>query len=103
MEDYLRMYPHVPEDLPQKLQGCYMRLGFPIDSPDSPQGLLTQQLIALPAEQPGKVAFQLDNEFTFSAIGLSDTSLWEQIDQARGIKNKFFLSSITDKTKETFK
>ena len=97
MESYLRVYPQIPEDLPQELQGCYMRLQVPISPP---QGLLTQQLVALPQEHPGMAAFMLDNEFTFSAIGLSDSKLWEQIDLSRSIKNSFFVKSITEKTKE---
>jgi len=99
MEKYLRVYPYIPEDLPQELGSCFMRLQVPLGSP---QGLLTQQLVALPPEQPGKVAFLLDNEFAFSPIGLSDAILWEQIDLAREIKNRFFVNSITDKMKEAF-
>jgi uncharacterized protein (TIGR04255 family) len=97
MESYLRVYPHTPEDLPQRIQGCFMRLEIPIDSP---QGLLTQQLVGLPKEQIGKVAFMLDNEFSFSAIGLSDDTLWERINASRDVKNKFFVNSITEKMKE---
>ena len=97
MEDYLQVYPRIPETLPQGIQGCFMRLLIPIDSP---QGLLTQQLVLLPPEQQGKVSFMLDNEFTFSAIGLSDSALWERIESSREIKNKFFVNSITTKTKE---
>ena len=74
-----------------------MRLLIPIESP---QGLLTQQLVLLPQEQQGKVSFMLDNEFAFSAIGLSDSALWERIESSREIKNKFFIDSITAKTKE---
>jgi uncharacterized protein (TIGR04255 family) len=97
MEDYLRVYPYIPEDLPQMIGGCYMRLQIPIESP---QGLLTQQLVMLPQEQPDKSYFMLDNEFTFSAIGLSDSTVWEHINLSREIKNKFFVNSITDKLKE---
>jgi uncharacterized protein (TIGR04255 family) len=97
MEDYLQVYPHIPGDLPQQIAGCFMRLQFPISSP---QGLLTQQLVGLPQENPAKVAFMLDNEFAFSAIGLSDAAIWEQIDSTRAIKNRFFVNSITEKMKE---
>lgn len=97
MEDYLQVYPHIPSTLPQDIQGCFMRLLIPIHSP---QGLLTQQLVLLPPEQVGKVSFMLDNEFTFSAIGLSDPALWERIESSREMKNKFFKDSITAKTKE---
>jgi len=98
MENYLRVYPRIPENLPQELQGCFMRLQVPVEPP---QGLLTQQLVGLPRESTETVAFMLDNEFTFSAIGLSDSVLWEQISLSREIKNKFFMNSITDKMKES--
>jgi len=75
-----------------------MRLQVPVEPP---QGLLTQQLVGLPRESTETVAFMLDNEFTFSAIGLSDSVLWEQISLSREIKNKFFMNSITDKMKES--
>jgi uncharacterized protein (TIGR04255 family) len=97
MGKYLRIYPQIPDDLPQEIQGCFMRLEFPVPAP---QGLLTQQLILLPPEQAGRVAFMLDNEFTFSAIGLRDSTLWDQIHSARDIKNSFFVNSITDEMKE---
>lgn len=97
MEDYLQIYPHIPDSLPQQIAGCFVRLQFPLQQP---QGLLTQQLVGLPQESPGKVTFMLDNEFSFSAIGLSDAAMWEQINSARGTKNKFFVDSITPKMKE---
>jgi len=96
MEDYLRVYPCIPEDLPQVIGGCYMRLQVPIDSP---QGMLTQQLVTMPQQQPSTSSFMLDNEFTFSAIGLSDATVWEHINLSREIKNKFFVNSITEKMK----
>ena len=97
MEDYLRIYPHIPENLPQTVQGLFMRLQVPISAP---QGHLNQQLVGVPPEQEGKVSFILDNEFNFGATGLDDAEVWEQIQLCRDIKNQFFVNSITDKTKE---
>src|ERR1017187_1434521 len=50
MENYLQVYPHIPEGLPQELYGCFLRLQIPVAEP---QGLLTQQLIGLPKEVAG--------------------------------------------------
>lgn len=97
IEDYLRIYPHIPDDLPQQIVGCFMRLQFPVPSQ---QGLLTQQLVGLPPQSPGEVTFMLDNEFSFPAMGLSDSEMWNRINSAREIKNRFFVNSITDKMKE---
>lgn len=97
MEDYLQIYPHIPDNLPQIIQGLFMRLQVPISAP---QGVLNQQLVGVPPEQEGKVSFILDNEFNFDATGLNDTEVWEQIQLCREIKNQYFVNSITDKTKE---
>ncbi len=97
MEDYLQIYPHIPKNLPQTIQGLFMRLQVAISAP---QGLLNLQLVGVPPEQEGKVSFILDNEFNFLAAGLDDAEVWEQIQLCRGIKNQFFVNSITDKTKE---
>jgi uncharacterized protein (TIGR04255 family) len=97
MGNYLQVYPHIPEGLPQELRRCFLRLQIPVAEP---QGLLTQQLIGLPKEEAGKEAFLLDNEFSFSAIGLSDETMWDQINSSRAVKNKFFVDSITPKMKE---
>lgn len=65
-----------------------------------PQGVLNQQLVGVPSEEEGKVSFILDNEFGFDALKLSDSEVWEQIEMSRDIKNRYFLNSITDRTKE---
>lgn len=100
-EDYLRVYPNLPEALPQVLVGCFMRLQMPVKSP-SP-GLFTQQIFTAPPPEAGKVSVILDHEFTYSALGLTETALWAQIQQSREIKNDFFRASVTEKALEAFK
>jgi uncharacterized protein (TIGR04255 family) len=101
IKEYLEVYPHIPEGLPQTFQGCFMRLEFPVNEPC--QGILTQQLVKLPPESEGTVSFMLDNEFSFSAIGKTDSAIWEAISESRHVKNQFFNRAITLKTKEMIK
>jgi uncharacterized protein (TIGR04255 family) len=100
-EDYLRVYPNVPEGLPQSIVGCFMRLQMPVQRP-SP-GLFTQQIFTAPPPEAGKVSVVLDHEFTYSALGLTESALWDQIRQSREIKNDFFRASVTEKALESFK
>jgi uncharacterized protein (TIGR04255 family) len=97
IEDYLAVYPHIPKELPQQVNGCFIRLDFPLTAPH--QGKLTQQIASVPESQPDSVSFVLDNEFSFAAIGLKDSDVWESIRACQRLKNQIFLSSITEKMK----
>ena len=97
IEDYLAVYPHIPEGLPQLLSGCFVRLDYPLSEPQ--EGKLTQQIASVPESQQEFVSFVLDNEFTFAALGLQDREVWQRIEQCQDLKNVVFLSSITEKMK----
>jgi uncharacterized protein (TIGR04255 family) len=100
IEEYLNVYPALPEKLPQQLVGCFMRLQSAITVPSD--GLFTQQIFGVPMSEPGRVSFIVDHDFSFSAIGLSDSILWERIESARDIKNSFFKATVTPKALEMF-
>jgi len=95
IEDYLAVYPHIPEGLPQTLGGCFLRLDYPLSTPY--QGKLIQQIATVPEGDRAMVSFVLDNEFSFSAIGLSDLEVWDRVNTCRTVKNDIFLKSISDK------
>ena len=100
LEDYLNVYPHIPNSFPQALSGCFMQLGYPLRDPY--QGLLTQRLFAAPSEDPDLITFILDHDFSYATIGLSDSEMWEGVMKCRNIKNTFFLDALTSKMKESF-
>jgi uncharacterized protein (TIGR04255 family) len=98
VEEYLNIYPHVPDGLPKSINGYYMRVDYALERPY--QGRLTQQVGSVSESQANMVSFVLDNEFNFAAIGLQDAELWRRIDSCQDFKNQIFLSSITQKMKE---
>ncbi len=97
IEDYLAVYPYIPDGLPQSLSECFLKLEFPLSEPH--QGKLTQQIASVPESQPELASFVLDNEFNFAATGLQDYEVWQRIETCQDLKNKIFLSSITEKMK----
>ncbi|MGD0799776.1 MAG: TIGR04255 family protein [Terracidiphilus sp.] len=100
-EEYMRVYPHIPDGIPQDMVGCFMRLQIPVQRPT--RGLFTQQLFTAPPLKSGMVSVVLDHEFSYSALGLTESALWTQIEQSREVKNDFFRASLTEKALETFK
>jgi uncharacterized protein (TIGR04255 family) len=99
VSDYVRIYPHLPQDAPQQIQDMYMRVALPISDP---QGRVVHQQTFLPPEKEGFTAVLLDNDFHFSALNLSYDSLWPEIDRVRDIKDDFFRKCVTDQMMETF-
>jgi uncharacterized protein (TIGR04255 family) len=101
IEDYLKVYPNVPKGLPKQLRRCFLRLEMPVTKPS--KGLFTQQVFTAPPPEAGKVSVVLDHEFTYSALSLTESDLWAQIQQSREIKNEFFRASVTKKGLESCK
>jgi uncharacterized protein (TIGR04255 family) len=97
IEEFLSVYPHIPKELPQSLNGCFIRLDYPLSEPH--QGRLTQQIASVQESQLDLASFILDNEFSFSTIGLQDAEVWQRIDECQNLKNEIFLGSITEKMK----
>lgn len=94
MSKYLRTFPQVSDELPQLLQGSFMRLEMPLNDP---AGILILQQYYAPAEQPDQIAMILDNELRFPVVvtPLSDTMLWTQVEKVRELKNRFFRGCLT--------
>jgi uncharacterized protein (TIGR04255 family) len=100
MDDYLYVHPTVPDNMPQSLTGCFMRLQSALAEPS--EGLFTQQIFQVMSSEVGKVSFIVDHTFMFSSIGLSDSELWHRIQLAQLVKNKYFLSTFTPRALEMF-
>ena len=101
MEDYLNVHPNLPENRTQDLLGCFIRLQLSITDPS--KGVFAQQVIRVPSLEQGKTSYVLDHEFSYSALGLTETELWRQIDQSRSTKNRYFQQSLTPKALEMYK
>jgi uncharacterized protein (TIGR04255 family) len=103
IERYLRLYitvPDSPEGGPQLVTGGHLRIQMPIGDP---AGLLVVQQVFLPSEAEGVNTIALDNDFRFGALGLSEKEIWDRFDQARRLKNEYFVHFITKELLETYK
>ncbi len=100
MEDFLYVYPNVPDNMPRTLTNCFMRLQSLIGEPS--EGSFTQQIFQVMSAEVGKVSFIVDHTFVYSAIGLTDSELWRRIQQAQLVKNKYFQSTFTPRAMEMF-
>jgi uncharacterized protein (TIGR04255 family) len=98
-EEYINIYPHLPDGIPKMIHGCFMRLELAVSAP---AGQLVHQQILLPPEEPEFSPLILDNDFRFPALGLTANEIWEQLDQVRLVKDHYFDVFTTPKMKETF-
>jgi len=94
LEDYLRVYPYLPPEFPQTLNGYFMRLDLPVPDEGSGEGALTVTQTLLPSE-PGTASILLDNIFSYAALGVTDDILWKKIDGVQAVKNRVFLAALT--------
>jgi len=98
-EKYINVYPYLPADVPQLISEYFARIVMPIERPP---GRLTHQQAVLPPERDGFLTFLFDNDFQFSGLGLSVSSLWSKIDEVRVIKDDYFDRFLTPLMKESF-
>jgi uncharacterized protein (TIGR04255 family) len=96
---FIKIYPYIPEEVPQQVAEYFMRIVMPIASP---QGRLSHQQAILPPEKEGFFTMLFDNDFQFSAIGVPLSALWKRINETREIKNDYFDKFLTDLMKGTF-
>ncbi len=95
LEDYLRVYPQIPPDIPQVLRNYLMRLDLPLKNEGSGEGTLTMVQNLLPSE-PGTSSILLDNLFSYAASDVSDdNTLWNRIDAVQAVKNRVFVAALT--------
>jgi uncharacterized protein (TIGR04255 family) len=94
LEDYLRVYPQLPPEIPQELRNYYIRLDLPLNDEGSGDGTLTMTQTLLPSE-PGTSSILLDNSFMYAALDVSDDVLWKRVDATQAVKNRIFLAALT--------
>jgi uncharacterized protein (TIGR04255 family) len=99
IDEYLKVYPWLPDDVPQTIDECIMRLSMRLPTGD---GRVIHQQVLAQQEKPDFATLIFDNDFRFSALGMTDDTLWEQIEEARDIKDDYFCKFLTPKMLETF-
>jgi uncharacterized protein (TIGR04255 family) len=95
LSDYLKVLPHVPES--------YLIKGFSMQAILGQEDInstliITQALI--PPTKPETVSILLDFDLFNEELRSCEDNFWFFLDQLRIRKNKFFESSITDKTRK---
>jgi uncharacterized protein (TIGR04255 family) len=98
-EKYIRVYPSIPEEVPQDVLEYFLRLAMPIKYPP---GRLNHLQAILPQEREGFLTMLLDNDFQFSAINVQLSDIWSKIDEVRTVKDEYFDKFLTPLMKETF-
>jgi uncharacterized protein (TIGR04255 family) len=99
LEDWLRVYPGIAPELPQVLHQYQMRLEVQLADEGAGPGVLSMHQTLLPSP-PKTTSILLDNNFIFSAAGISDDTLWARIDAVQGVKNRIFLGTLTPTMRE---
>jgi uncharacterized protein (TIGR04255 family) len=107
MEEFLKLYPELPEEWPQMLSNYIMRLDIPIQDKSGDAGHLTAVQTLLPsqprpalASQSGTASILLDLNLQYPALRNSNETLWQRIDAVRPVKNRLFDASLTEAMKE---
>ncbi|KVR15067.1 hypothetical protein WK13_11815 [Burkholderia ubonensis] len=103
IKEYFRLYPQVPDDVPQTVTGSFMQLVMPqTDISTSAAAVINFALE--PHSAPGTLSFLLDFD-VFSACQLapSGDDVWDTLARLRTRKNELFEASITDAARELFK
>jgi uncharacterized protein (TIGR04255 family) len=94
MKDYFRTTPEISPDLPQFMNGFFMRVAIPQD--DLKSVLLINQTIVPPA-RPDVTSVVLDIDlFRETEVPGDEESMWEFFEKLRDRKNEVFEACITE-------
>ena len=95
-DEYLRMGPQIPEELPQTINGFLSRVTI-VDESEQIAANVVQVFEPKPSIQPTPIILDID-AFKNVDISPDDLTLWEIFAGLRAFKNKIFFNFITEKT-----
>lgn len=96
IDDYLNLYPQIPEGISQDVQGMHLQLQMP--QTDIASMAVINEAVVEPAMPKGFSVIVDIDVFNSSTTALPD--IWNLLEQLRNRKNEIFESIITDKTRE---
>jgi len=100
-KDYLRVFPQVPSDLSESLNGYFMQLRIP--KPEVEATLLLNQAI-IPPSSDSVVSVLLDIDlFRVCNISIEETTFWDILENLHEKMDQIFESCITDEVRELIK
>lgn len=100
-KDYLRVFPEVPSDISDFLNGYFLQLQIP--KPEVDATLILNQAI-IPPSSDAVVSVLLDLDlFKQCDLPIAETTLWENLDNLHEKIDSIFEACITDETRELIK
>ncbi len=99
--DYIKVYPELPPELPNRLAGLLMRLD--LRSPQLPGVGLVVNVGRTDPSVAGHVALLLDLDLSRDVqLPSDDSTIWSIVEELHDLENSFFESCITDLSRELF-
>ncbi len=98
-ENYVTVYPSLPKEIAQRIDGLQLQLVLPISEP---AGRLVHTQILLPPEREGYASLLFDNDFQFDTFGIGNDAVWPMLELIRDVKDDYFEHFTTDKMRKTF-
>lgn len=103
LSDYFHLYPNIPKDIPQNVNGMFMQLQMP-QMDLGARKMAVINLAVTDPEQPGQVSVLLDFDvFCDEDFNPLSEEVWESLNQFRLRKNLLFEACITNNTRELIK
>jgi uncharacterized protein (TIGR04255 family) len=98
LDEYFATAPRIASNLPQGLDGFFMRLQIPIEGA---MLLITETTVTPP--EPGLMSMLLDIDVFVQDDKINDSGVWQIIERLRNEKNRAFEACITDKVRDLIK
>lgn len=103
LSDYFNLYPNIPKDISQGINGMFMQLQVPQLDLD-PEAMAVINLAITEPEQADQVSVLLDFDiFRVEEMDPQSEKVWAALQQFRLRKNSLFEACITDDTRELIK
>jgi uncharacterized protein (TIGR04255 family) len=99
LDEFFAALPDLPDAWPRTVTSFLYRTAL-IDLASGHQAVVTQ--ISETGKEPGSLVFLLDIDCFSTAAFPDEAAAWETLDRLRGLKNRIFFDSVTERTLETF-
>lgn len=101
--EWIRMFPNVPESLPQGIAEVFQRLVIPIPGHEQVMAIVTLGLEPYRIDDKIVVVIFDIDIFRVAAWPIYGDGVWRALDSLRLLKNEFFFAYLTPRTLELFK
>jgi len=100
--DYFRLYPQIPEKIPQDITGFFMQFQMP-QTDLTKNGMAVINIAATPPREDGAQGVILDLDvFATCELQPSTTEIFDLLEIIRIRKNELFEACITDRSRDLF-